>query len=48
LVNRCSGQKMPDSSSRHSEALGNLGSGNLEGGGIGERVGKGEVSLQAT
>jgi hypothetical protein len=33
---------------RFSEALGNLGSGNLEGGGFGERVGKGEVSLQAT
>jgi hypothetical protein len=30
------------------EVLGNLGSGNLEGGGFGERVGKGEVSLQAT
>ncbi len=28
--------------------LGNLGSGNLEGGGFGERVGIGEVSLQAT
>ncbi len=40
---------MPDSSQgRLSEALGNLGSGNLEGGGFGERVGKGEVSLQAT
>jgi hypothetical protein len=33
---------------RHSEALDNLGSGNLEEGGIGERVEKGEVSLQAT
>jgi hypothetical protein len=32
----CSGQKMPDSSyGRLSEALGNLGSGNLEGGGWG-------------
>ncbi len=39
---------MPDSWGRHSEALNNLGSGNLEGGGIGERVGIGEVSLQAT
>ncbi len=40
---------MPDSSlGRLSEALGNLGSGILEGGGFGERVGKGEVSLQAT
>jgi hypothetical protein len=39
---------MPDSEGRLSEALGNLGSGNLEGGGIGERVEKGEVSLQAT
>jgi hypothetical protein len=47
-VQMCSGQKMPDSCGRHSEALGNLGSGNLEGGGTGERVEKGEVSLQAT
>ncbi len=39
---------MPDSSGRHSEALNNLSSGNLEGGGIGERVEKGKVSLQAT
>ncbi len=31
-----------------SEALGNWGSGNLEGGGFGERVGTGEVTLQAT
>jgi hypothetical protein len=37
-----------DAEGRLSEALGNLGSGNLEGGGIGERVEKGEVSLQAT
>jgi hypothetical protein len=44
----CSGQKMPESWGRHSEALGNLGSRNLEGGRIGERVEKGEVSLQAT
>ncbi len=44
----CSGQKMPESWGHHSEALGNLGSGNLEGGGIGERVEKGEVSLPAT
>ncbi len=44
----CSGQKKPESWGRHSEALDNLGSGNLEGGEIGERVGKGEVSLQAT
>ncbi len=44
-----SGQKTPDSSwGRLSEALGNWGSGNLEGGGFGERVGTGEVSLQAT
>ncbi len=43
----CCGQKKPDSWGRHSEALSNLGSGNLEGGGIGERVEKGEVSLQA-
>ncbi len=41
-------QEKPDSWGRHSEALSNLGSGNLEGGGIGERVGKGEISLQAT
>jgi hypothetical protein len=39
---------MPDSYGHLSEALGNLGSGNLEGGEIGERVEKGEVSLQAT
>ncbi len=46
---RCSGQKTPDCSwGRLSEALGNWGSGNLEGGGFGERVGTGEVSLQAT
>ncbi len=39
-IYKCSGQKMPDSSKdRLSEALGNLGSGNLEGGGFGERVG---------
>ncbi len=44
----CSGQKMPGSWGRHSEALDNLGSGNLEGGGIGERVEEEEVSLQAT
>ncbi len=45
----CSGQKTPDCSwGRLSEALGNWGSGNLEGGGFGERVGTGEVSLQAT
>ncbi len=44
----CSGQKKPDSRGRHSEALDNLGFGNLEMGGIGERVEKGEVSLQAT
>ncbi len=31
-----------------SEAVDNLGSGNSEGGGIRERVEKGEVSLQAT
>jgi hypothetical protein len=39
---------MPDSLGRLSEALDNLGSGNLEAGGIGERVEKGGVSLQAT
>jgi hypothetical protein len=45
----CSGQKTPDYSwGRLSETLGNWGSGNLEGGGFGERVGTGEVSLQAT
>ncbi len=45
----CSGQKKPDCPwGRLSEALGNWGSGNLEGGGFGERVGTGEVSLQAT
>jgi hypothetical protein len=44
----CSGQEKPESWGRHSKALDNLGSGNLEGGGIGERVEKGEVSLQAT
>ncbi len=44
----CSGQEKPDSRGRHSEALDNLGSGNLEGGGVGKRVEKGEVSLQAT
>ncbi len=49
ILLHCSRQKTPDSSwGRLSEALGNLGSGNLEGGGFGERVGKGEVSLQAT
>ncbi len=32
----CSGQKMPDSYGHLSEALGNLGSGNLEGGGLGK------------
>jgi hypothetical protein len=37
-----------DSSGRLSDVLGNLGSGNLEGGGSGEWVEKGEVSLQAT
>ncbi len=46
--NNCSGQKTPESWGRLSEALGILGSENLEGGGFGERVGKGEVSLQAT
>ncbi len=30
----CSGQKKPDSWGRHSESLNNLGSGNLEGGGL--------------
>ncbi len=46
---KCSGQKTPDSTwGRLSEALGNWGSGNLEGGGFGGRVGTGEVSLQAT
>ena len=44
----CSGQKTPESWGRLSEALGNWGSGNLEGGGFGERVGTGEVSLKAT
>jgi hypothetical protein len=39
---------MPESLGHQSEVLDNLGSGNLEGGGIGERVEKGEVSLQAT
>jgi hypothetical protein len=48
-VSYCSGQKTPDCSwGRLSKALGNWGSGNLEGGGFGERVGTGEVSLQAT
>jgi hypothetical protein len=42
VVNQqCSGQEMPDSEGHRSEALNNLGSGNLEGGGIGERVVKG-------
>jgi hypothetical protein len=42
IYTNCSGQKTPDSSwCCLSEALGNLGSGNLEGGGFGERVGKG-------
>ncbi len=36
------------SGGRLSEALGDWGSGNLERGGFGERVGTGEVSLQAT
>ncbi len=45
----CSGQKTPDNSwGRLSEARGDWGSGNLKGGGFGERVGTGEVSLQAT
>ncbi len=45
----CSGLKTPDCTwGRLSEALGNWGSGNLEGGGFGEGVGTGEVSLQAT
>ncbi len=48
-VYNCSGQKTPDYSwGRLSGALGNWGSGNLEGGGFGYRVGTGEVSLQAT
>jgi hypothetical protein len=43
---KCSGQKTLDySSGRLSEALDNWGSGNLEGGGFGESVGTGEVSL---
>jgi hypothetical protein len=38
----CSGQKTPDSSlGRLSEALGSWVSGNLEGGGFGERAGQG-------
>jgi hypothetical protein len=37
----CSGQKMPDSYGRLSEALGNLGSGNLEGEGLGKGLRKG-------
>ncbi len=37
----CSGQEKPDSGGRHSEALDNLGSGNLEGGGIGKGLRKG-------
>jgi hypothetical protein len=44
----CSGQKTPESWGRLSEALGNLGSGNLEGEGLGKGVGQGGVSLQAT
>ncbi len=45
----CSGQKTPDCSwGCLSEALGSWGSGNLEGGGFGEGLGQGEVSLQAT
>ncbi len=37
----CSGQKKPDSWGRHSEALNNLDSGNLEGGGLGKGLWKG-------
>jgi hypothetical protein len=48
IINTCSGQKMPESWGRLSEALGNWRSGNLEGGGFGERVRTREVSLQAT
>ncbi len=37
----CSGQKKQESLGRHSEALSNLGTGSLEGGGIGKGVRKG-------
>jgi hypothetical protein len=37
----CSGQEKPDSLSRLSEALSNLGTGNLEGGGNGKGLRKG-------
>ncbi len=49
VYHKCFGQKTSDYSwGRLSEALGNWGSGNLEGGGFGERVETGEVSWQAT